>query len=75
MTTITRFNQLSGPRQALVRLCQTLNFGSIYSLDVRGGDPVLESKPLVLYDLKLDADDGPRPELAKRRLMTSKFGI
>jgi hypothetical protein len=64
MTTITRFSQLSGPRQALVRLCQALNFGSVYSLDVRGGDPVLDSKPLVLYDLKLDADEGPRPEMA-----------
>ena len=64
MTTITRFSQLSGPRQALVRLCQALNFGLVHSLDVRGGDPIFESNPLVLYDLKLDTDEGPRPEMA-----------
>lgn len=64
MTKFTRLSQLSGPRQALVRLCQALNFGSVYSLDVRGGDPVFESTPLVLYDLKLDVDESPRPEMA-----------
>lgn len=57
-----RFVQLSGPRQALVRLCQAVNYGYIQELSVRDSDPVFNPPPLVLLDVKLDSDYGPRPE-------------
>jgi hypothetical protein len=58
-----RFSQLSAPRQALVRLCQRMNYGSIEGLPVEDTEPVLRPAPLVLIDLKLDADESPRPEV------------
>jgi hypothetical protein len=58
------FTQLSPPRQALIRLCQTINFGSIENLEVRDSEPVFDPPPVVLRDMKLDSDEGPRPELA-----------
>ena len=58
-----RYSQLSVPRQALVRLCQRLNYGSIEGLCIRDAEPVLNPSPLVLVDVKLDADEAPRPEI------------
>jgi hypothetical protein len=58
------FSQLSIPRQALVRLCQRINFGSIQGLCVKDAEPVLSPPPLVHIDVKLDADEAPRPEAA-----------
>lgn len=58
-----RFSQLSAPRQTLIRLCQRINFGSIESLCVEGAEPELNPPPLVLIDVKLDADELPRPEV------------
>ena len=57
------FSQLSTPRQGLVRLCQTTNYGLIERLQVRGSEPALEPPPLVTKDLKLDHDEKLRPEL------------
>ena len=58
-----RFGQLSLPRQALIRLCQSINYGSIEGLTVRSREPVLtDSPPLVLADVQLNAEDQPRPE-------------
>jgi hypothetical protein len=59
-----RYSQLSPARQNLIRLCQTINFGSIENLEVRDGEPTFDPPPVMLRDLKLDSDDGPRPELA-----------
>ena len=59
---ITRFRHLSGPRQALLRLFQTINFGHVDGLEVRGGEPVFNPAPLVFVELKLDAEDRPRDE-------------
>ncbi len=57
------FGQLSPPRQALIRLCQSINYGSIEGLTVRSREPVLtDSPPLVLVDVQLNAEDKPRPE-------------
>jgi hypothetical protein len=55
--------ELSSPRQALVRLCQTLNYGSVESLMVRGSEPVFEPLPLIVIDLKLDSEELRRQEL------------
>ena len=57
-----RLSNLSSDRQALVRLCQEMNFGHI-GLEVKKGEAVLDPPPEVLLDVKLDADEGLRPEL------------
>jgi hypothetical protein len=61
-----RLSELSGPRQALVRLCQTINHGSIEELRIKDGEPTFTPAPIVLVDVKLDQDDGPRPEVELR---------
>lgn len=58
-----RFSELSGPRQALVRLCQTINHGHIEALRITDGEPTFTPAPTLLVDVKLDQDEGPRPEL------------
>jgi len=58
-----RFSELSGPRQALVRLCQSINYGYIEALRVVNGDPIFAPTPTVFVDVKLDQDEGPRPEV------------
>ena len=58
-----RFSQLSPPRQMLVRLCQSVNFGQICGLEVRDSDPVFSPPPQVLVDVKLDSDEELRAEI------------
>ena len=59
-----RLSDLSPARQALVRLCQAINHGRIEDLEVRHSEPVFDPWPVTLRDVKLDSDEGPRPELA-----------
>jgi len=61
-----RFSQLSPPRQAMVRLCQEVNFGTIQDLCMKDGEPVFVPPPRALIDVKLDSDDGQRPEVDLR---------
>ena len=63
MTRVTRFSQLSAPRQALVRLLQSINFGHVEGLEVRCGEPVFSPAPTVLVEVKLDSESTPRPEM------------
>jgi hypothetical protein len=63
MAQVTRFSQLSAPRQALVRLLQSINFGHVEGLEVRCGEPVFSPAPTVLVEVKLDAANEPRPEM------------
>ncbi len=62
MTNPTRLSQLSESRRTLVRLLQTINFGYIEDLDIRGGEPVLAPAPNVVIEVKLDTDDNGRSE-------------
>lgn len=62
MTQVTRFSQLSAPRQALVRLLQSINFGHIEGLEVRCGEPVFSPAPTVLVEVKLDSESESRRE-------------
>ena len=62
MTNATRFSQLSAPRRALVRVLQSINFGYLEGLEVRGGEPVFNPAPDVFVEVKLDAENDPRPE-------------
>src|ERR1039458_8896410 len=58
-----RLSDLSPARQALVRLCQAINHGSIENLEVRHSEPVFDPWPATLRDVKLGSDEEPRPEL------------
>ena len=59
-----RFSQISPPRQALLRLCQMVDHGSIDAMRVRNCEPDFEPPPVVVRDLKLTEDEPPRSELA-----------
>lgn len=54
---------ISASWQVLVRLCQSIDYGQIIRLGMRDGEPVFDSPPTVLVDVKLDAAEGDRPEL------------
>ncbi len=62
MGKIRQFTQLSSARQVLVRLLQSINFGYLEHLDVRGGEPVFNPAPTVFVEVKLDTGNEPRPE-------------
>lgn len=56
---------LSEARRQLVGLMQRINFGRIFDLEVRDGQPVMDPPPRVVREIKFGADNGPRPEVAK----------
>ena len=59
-----QFSQLSPPRQDLVRLFQSINYGYVRDLNVLDREPVLASRPpIVVVDLKLDVDQLLRDEV------------
>jgi hypothetical protein len=57
-----RFSELSAPRQALIRRCQQLGFGTIRNLEVFDREPMFSPGVEVLFDVKLDSDKTSRPE-------------
>jgi hypothetical protein len=57
-----RFSDLSASRQALVRLCQHVNFGQILSLQVRNAEPIWDPAPTILSEVRLEIEETPRPE-------------
>ncbi|MBI4902878.1 MAG: hypothetical protein HY820_04535 [Acidobacteria bacterium] len=69
MTEATQFAQLSAPRQALLRLIQTLGFGYIEGLEVRSGEPVFNPSPIVMAERKLDAENAAHQEADLAGLM------
>lgn len=56
------FHDLSPDKARLVRLFQTINFGRIEELEVRKGEPQFSPAPRIFVEVKLDSEDGPRPE-------------
>src|SRR5258706_453381 len=58
-----RAAQKAAAPQVLVRLCQSTNYGCVRGLKVKDTDPIFDPLPQVLVDVKLDADEGPRPEV------------
>ena len=46
--------------------------GDIEDLKVEGAEPVFDPPPLVLRDVKLDSDEGPRPELASEDFVVAE---
>jgi hypothetical protein len=66
------FLQLSQNRQMLVRLCQSVNYGTIHDLSVRHREPLLKSPaPAVFVDVQLDADGQPREEISSADFVLS----
>jgi hypothetical protein len=57
-----RLSQLSASRQALVRLCQGVNFGQILDLQVANAEPIWNPGPTILSEVRLDIEETPRPE-------------
>jgi hypothetical protein len=57
-----RYSQLSPARQALVRLCQEVNFGQILELLVRNAEPVWDPGPTILSEVRLDIEEAVRTE-------------
>lgn len=62
MNAPVRLAALSAPRQALVRLCQSIDHGQILDLQIHDREPVFSPAPKLLLDIKLDTDSSGRPE-------------
>ncbi len=59
---VIRFSQLSPSRQALVRLCQAINYGYIQALRVRDSEPILDPPPSAFKTVNLDSGEAARTE-------------
>jgi len=55
---------LSPERQRLVELMQRINFGRIDDLRIQCGEPVFDPPPRVYREIKIGAENGPRPEVS-----------
>ena len=62
VSTPSRLSDLSPARQALVRLCQDVNFGQILDLLVANAEPIWDPGPTILSEVRLDIEETPRPE-------------
>lgn len=65
MGNLTNKADLSPAGVRLVELMQGMNFGRIFDLAVRNGQPVMDPPPRVIREIKFGGDNGPRPEAAK----------
>jgi hypothetical protein len=63
MTPTLKFSQLSPSRRTLIRIIQSLNYGSILNLRVVNGEVNFDLPPEVLVDIRLDEEVGARAEL------------
>src|ERR1051325_9624864 len=55
-------SELSAARQALIRLCQWIDYGQILELHVREREPEFSPEPVMLLEVKLDSDPCERQE-------------
>ena len=58
-------SSLSHARVRLIELMQRINFGRIFDLSVRRGQPVMDPPPRIVREIKFGGDNGPRPEVGK----------
>jgi len=58
-----KLSELSSARQALVRLCQSIDYGWIDGLRIQDREPVFDPQPNVILDVKLDTAADGRPEV------------
>jgi hypothetical protein len=62
--TLLKLSQVSEPRQALIRLFQSTNYGCLQDLIIRDQEPILiNPSPVVFADARLDREEGPRAEV------------
>lgn len=64
MSAYFKKSDLSEARRELVELLQRVNFGTIHQLAVRKREPVLHPMPRLVREIKFNAENGPRPEIA-----------
>ena len=55
-------SSLSPARRRLLETFQKLNFGRLENLSVSGGEPDFSHPPRLVRDIKIGAQNGPRPE-------------
>jgi hypothetical protein len=58
----SRLRNLSPAQRRLVELIQSINYGRIENILVRGGEPVLDPPPRVVREIKFSGTNDPRPE-------------
>jgi len=58
-------SSLTPSQQKLLAEMQRINFGRIFDLSVRDGQPVMDPPPRVVREIKFGGDNGPRPEAVK----------
>jgi hypothetical protein len=58
------FSQLSAPTRILIRIIQSVNYGSVLNIRIVKGDASFDPPPDVLLDIRLDVDAAARAELA-----------
>lgn len=59
-----RKTELSPERRQLIERMQTVNFGRIHQLQVRGGEPAFTPMTRVERQIKFGGENQPRPEAA-----------
>jgi len=59
----TTFLKLSRSRQALIRLCQRVSYGSILNVRIVSGEVVFDDPPNITVDVRLDGETIERKEL------------
>jgi hypothetical protein len=62
MKTCLKKSDLSPARRRLVELFQSLHFGRIEGLVVRGGEPILDPPTRIFRERKFAGESGPRPK-------------
>jgi hypothetical protein len=63
MKAIATKASLSGPRRRLLEAMQRLNYGRIEGLAIQNGEPVFPPATRIIQDIKIGAENWPRPEL------------
>ena len=62
---VMKKKELSDKKRQLLKLMQTINFGRIEGLTIRGGAPLLTPPPRVVREFKFGGENGQRPEATK----------
>jgi len=53
---------LTSSQQKLLTEMQRINYGRIFDLPVRRGQPVMDPPPRIVREIKFGGENGPRPE-------------
>jgi hypothetical protein len=62
-TSVATKGGLSTASCQLLELMQHINFGRIQKLVIHDGEPVLHPRPVIVCEIKLAGENGPRSEL------------